>query len=45
MIKATRTEEKKEKVLTSEEELKLVKQELADVKIVIDDIILNGGGI
>ena len=38
-----RETKKIEKHKTAEEELKEVKKELAGVKLVLDDIILNGG--
>ena len=43
MIQIPRETEKQIKTKSPEEEFKEVKQELADVKLVLDDIILNGG--
>lgn len=44
MYKDQRETEKKEKPQTPEEELKAVKQELADVKAALNDLILNSMG-
>lgn len=46
MYKDQRETEKQEKPQTPDEELKAVKQELADVKAALNDLILNSiGGV